>query len=107
MVALFVPIKQVVKTVTFDNGKEFTLHENIAEELDCKTYFAKPYHSWERGQNENANGLLLQYFPKAMELVDITMKQVVEAIDKLNSRPRKCLNFKTPNEVFEKLTCLL
>jgi transposase, IS30 family len=104
MVALFLPIKQFVKTVTFDNGKEFTLHENIAEELDCKTYFAKPYHSWERGQNENANGLLRQYFPKAMELVDITMKQVVEAIDKLNSRPRKCLNFKTPYEVFEKLT---
>ncbi len=81
MIALFSPIVEFVKTVTFDNGKEFTLHESIAEELDCKTYFAKPYHSWERGQNENANGLLRQYFPKAMELVDISIKQVVEAVD--------------------------
>ncbi|MDA3970974.1 MAG: IS30 family transposase [Desulfobulbaceae bacterium] len=104
MISLFSPIKKFVKTVTFDNGKEFTLHENIASELDCKTYFAKPYHSWERGQNENANGLLRQYFPKGMELVDISMIQVVVAIDKLNSRPRKCLKFKTPYEVFEKLT---
>ena len=104
MIRLFSPIKQFVKTVTFDNGKEFAQHESIADELDCMIYFAKPYHSWERGQNENANGLLRQYFPKAMELTDITMKQVVEAVDKLNSRPRKCLNFKTPYEVFEKYT---
>ena len=104
MISLFSPIKKFVKTVTFDNGKEFTLHEDIAEEIDCTTYFAKPYHSWERGQNENANGLLRQYFPKTMELVDITMAQVIEAVDKLNSRPRKCLDYKTPYEVFEKLT---
>lgn len=104
MFALLSPITEFVKTVTFDNGKEFTLHENIADELDCKTYFAKPYHSWERGQNENANGLLRQYFPKAMELVNISTKQVVKAVDRLNSRPRKCLKFKTPYEVFEKHT---
>lgn len=104
MIALFSPLKKFVKTVTFDNGKEFTLHEDIAEEIECETYFAKPYHSWERGQNENANGLLRQYFPKNMELLDITMEQVVSAVDKLNSRPRKCLKFKTPYEVFEKLT---
>jgi IS30 family transposase len=55
---LLEPIKDFVETITFDNGKEFTLHEKIAQRLDCKTYFAKPYHSWERGQNENANGLL-------------------------------------------------
>lgn len=104
MIGLFSPIKQFVKTVTFDNGKEFTLHQSIAEELDCKTYFAKPYHSWERGQNENANGLLRQYFPKTMELVNVTMGQVVKAVDKLNNRPRKCLGFKTPYEAFEQLT---
>ena len=104
MIALFSPIRKFVKTVTFDNGKEFTLHEDFAKEIGCDTYFAKPYHSWERGQNENANGLLRQYFPKTQELIGITVKQVVEAIDKLNSRPRKCLNFKTPYEVFEKLT---
>ncbi len=92
------------KTVTFDNGKEFTLHENIAKEIECETCFAKPYHSWERGQNKNANGLLRQYFPKNIELLDITVQQVLNAVDKLNSRPKKCLAFQTPYEVFEKLT---
>jgi len=98
------PIKNFVKTITFDNGKEFTLHEKIAEALGCDTYFAKPYSSWERGQNENANGLLRQYFPKAMELVDVTTKDVFKAIHKLNSRPKKCLGYKTPYEAFEELT---
>ena len=73
-------------------------------DLECNTYFAKPYHSWERGQNENANGLLRQYFPKTMELTDVTIKQVFDAVDKLNSRPRKCLKFKTPYEVFKELS---
>jgi IS30 family transposase len=104
MLMLLKPIQAFVKTITFDNGKEFTLHEVVAKELDCDTYFAKPYHSWERGQNENANGLLRQYFPKAMKLTDVTIKQVFEAVDKLNSRPRKCLKFKTPYEVFKELT---
>ncbi len=101
---LLQPIKLFVETITFDNGKEFSLHESIAKALGCDTYFARPYHSWERGQNENANGLLRQYFPKSMELVNVAMKQVLEAVDKLNSRPRKCLGFKTPYEVFEELT---
>jgi len=98
------PIKTFVKTITFDNGKEFTLHEKIAEALGCDTYFAKPYSSWERGQNENANGLLRQYFPKAMELIDVTVKDVFKAVHKLNSRPKKCLGYKTPYEAFEELT---
>ena len=98
------PIKTFVKTITFDNGKEFTLHEKIAEALGCDTYFAKPYSSWERGQNENANGLLRQYFPKAMELIDVTIKDVFRAVHKLNSRPKKCLGYKTPYEAFEELT---
>ena len=93
MLLLFKPIQSFVETITFDNGKEFTQHEKLAKELDCCTYFAKPYHSWERGQNENANGLLRQYFPKAMGLTGVTIKQVFDAVDKLNSRPRKCLNF--------------
>ena len=79
-------------------------YEEIAKEVDCKTYFAKPYHSWERGQNENANGLLRQYFPKAMSLLGVTVREVVDAVHKLNNRPRKCLGFKTPYEVFEELT---
>jgi IS30 family transposase len=97
------PFHKFVQTITFDNGKEFTGHELIAEKLSCNTYFAKPYHSWERGQNENANGLLRQYFPKSMELIDVKNKAVIDAVHKLNDRPRKCLKFKTPDEVFEEL----
>ena len=104
IVKLLHPFLAFVETITFDNGKEFTGHESIAEKLSCDTYFAKPYHSWERGQNENANGLLRQYFPKSMELIDVTTKAVIEAVDKLNDRPKKCLNFKTPYEVFEEMT---
>ncbi len=104
MIKLLKPIKELVHTITFDNGKEFSFHETIAKSLDCKTYFAKPYHSWERGQNENANGLLRQYFPKAMSLLEITTKDVLEAVHKLNDRPKKCLGFKTPYEAFEENT---
>ena len=104
MTALLSPVKQFVRTITFDNGKEFVLHKEISEEIECDTYFARPYCSQDRRQNENANGLLRQYFPKNMELLDITVQQVVNAVDKLNGRPRKCLNFQTPYEVFEKLT---
>ena len=106
MVALLHPVRQFVKTITFDNGKEFTLHESIAKALSCETYFAQPYHSWERGQNENANGLLRQYFPKSMELVDVAFETVTEAVHKLNNRPRKCLGYKTPYEAFEEATGL-
>jgi len=104
IVNLLSPLQAWVKTITFDNGREFTEHMKAASALTCKTYFAKPYHSWERGQNENANGLLRQYFPKAMELHNIAVNKVVEAIDKLNSRPRKCLDWKTPYEVFYELS---
>ncbi|CAC9521144.1 Mobile element protein [uncultured Gammaproteobacteria bacterium] len=68
--------------------------------MNCKSYFAKPYHSWERGQNENANGLLRQYFPKTMSLVNVACNEVKIVVNKLNSRPRKCLGFKTPYQVF-------
>lgn len=87
-------------TMTFDNGKEFAEHETIAAELDADVYFAHPYHSWERGLNENSNGLLRQYFPKGMELVEVTQEQVQWAVDRLNHRPRKVPGFRTPFEVF-------
>ncbi|OED44460.1 transposase, partial [Endozoicomonas sp. (ex Bugula neritina AB1)] len=92
------------KTITYDNGKEFVEHEAVAKTLDCDSYFAAPYHSWERGQNENANGLLRQYFPKSMELDNIPERDVIIAVDRLNSRPRKCLGYKTPYEAFKALT---
>lgn len=98
------PFQEWVQTITFDNGREFANHMKAASALNCQTYFAKPYHSWQRGQNENANRLLRQYFPKSMELHDVAVQKVVEATDKLNSRPRKCLGWKTPYEVFEELS---
>lgn len=68
----------------------------IGYAVECGTYFAKPYHSWERGQNENANGLLRQYFPKGMEFENVAKEEVIDAIHRLNSRPRKCLDYTTP-----------
>ena len=94
------PYKHVCHTITFDNGKEFANHEDMAVELETSIYFAHPYHSWERGLNENTNGLLRQYFPKGMELDNITDGQVQQAIKKLNHRPRKVLGFRSPYEVF-------
>nr|WP_242447323.1 IS30 family transposase [Nitrosomonas supralitoralis] len=87
-------------TMTFDNGKEFAEHQTIAAELDADVYFAHPYHSWERGLNVNSNGLLRQYFPKEMELVEVTQEQVQWAVDRLNHRPRKVLGFRTLHEIF-------
>ena len=89
-----------VHTLTADNGREFAWHEKIAEQLRAKFYFAHPYASWERGLNENTNGLIRQYFPKKHDFTTITEHQIEQVMDKLNNRPRKCLGFKTPNEIF-------
>ena len=70
-----------------EKSKEFTLHENMANEIGCGVIFARPYYSLERGQNENAKGLLRQYFLKKMELVDISMKQLVGVVDNLTADP--------------------
>ena len=91
---------EVVETLTFDNGKEFTDHDRIAAELGCQCYFAKPYHSWERGLNENTNGLIRQYFPKKMSFAKISADQIAMVEHRLNTRPRKCLGFKPPNKVY-------
>lgn len=97
---LLMPHKDKCHTITFDNGKEFSEHEKMAAELEADIYFAHPYHSWERGLNENSNGLLRQYFPKGMELIDITEKRVQEAVERINHRPRKVLGFRSAHEVF-------
>jgi len=89
-----------IKTITFDNGKEFAEHEQIAKALNVDCYFANPYASWERGTNENTNGLIRQYFPKGRSLKDVSITEEMMVMDKLNLRPRKCLGFKTPYEVF-------
>ena len=104
--ALLTPHKETCHTITFDNGKEFAGHEAITAHLQAAVYFAHPYHSWERGLNENTNGLIRQYFPKNTNLKHITEDALQLAIDQLNHRPRKCLGYKTPFEVFYNLDIL-
>jgi len=89
-----------VKTMTFDNGKEFAGFKELEKGLNMTGYFARPYHSWERGTNENTNGLLRQFFPKGMDFSTIAQSDVDNALELLNNRPRKCLNYRTPTEVF-------
>ena len=93
-------IKERFITMTVDNGKEFAGHKEIASRLNVDVYFAHPYHSWERGLNENTNGLLRQYFPKKTDLRKISDQKVEYVQHMLNNRPRKLLNFMTPYEVF-------
>jgi IS30 family transposase len=97
---LLLPVKDKVHTLTSDHGKEFADHELIAETLQLKFYFAHPYAAWERGTNENTNGLLRQYFPKKSDFKTISNKKIEQTLSKLNFRPRKTLRFKTPFEVF-------
>ena len=89
-----------VKTFTVDNGKEFANFKGIEKGLDAKVYFANPYHSWERGTNENTNGLLRQFFPKGTDFNLVSQKDIDTAVNLLNNRPRKCLQYRTPAEVF-------
>lgn len=103
MIDLLRPHKERCKTITLDNGKEFADHQFIAKCLGAKVYFAHPYCPWERGLNENHNGLLRPYFPKDMGLAGVTQTQVDEAVYALNHRPRKCLGWLTPHEVFHGL----
>ena len=89
-----------VETITNDNGKEFAGHKMVSTALSANVYFAHPYSSWERGTNENTNGLIRQYLPKHRDLSTLTAKEELMIMDRLNLRPRKCLNFSTPFEVF-------
>ncbi len=91
-----------VHTITSDNGREFAKHQQIAQHLKADFYFAHPYSSWERGVNENTNGLVRQYFPKKADFSKITDRQLNKVVERLNHRPRKTLGYKTPNEVFFK-----
>lgn len=96
------PLRELVHTMTVDNGGEFSLHKTISQALDMKIFFARPYHSWERGTNENINGLVRQYFMKSMRFDKVSDEDVQRVADKLNHRPRKCLGYQTPYEVFSK-----
>jgi len=102
MIRLLKPHRKKVHTITSDNGKEFAGHEDIANKLKADFFFAHPYSSWERGTNENTNGLIRQYFPKNRDFTTITQQEIDPAMERLNNRPRKRLGYKTPNQVFFK-----
>lgn len=104
---LLLPVADQVYTLTSDHGKEFANHQRLAETLNLKFYFAHPYAAWERGTNENTNGLIRQYFPKKHDFQTISQKQIQQVMHKLNLRPRKTLRFKTPFEVFCHLSVAL
>jgi transposase, IS30 family len=98
------PIGNAVHTITFDNGKEFSAHQDIASALDAKIFFATPYHAWERGLNENTNGLIRDFFPKGTDFSKVTPAEVAKVERLLNNRPRKSLGFRSPQEVFNVAT---
>lgn len=91
--------KNLTKTMTYDNGVEMAQHKELTEQTGVLVYFAHPYASWERGTNENTNGLIRRYFPKGTDFNNITLKQLKAVQNKLNNRPRKVLNYKTPMEI--------
>lgn len=100
LIEMILPIKNWVHTITSDNGKEFAYHERVSNSLQCDYYFCHPYASYERGLNENTNGLIRQFFPKGSEFTNISNEDVAKVQNNLNYRPRKSLGYKTPYEVF-------
>jgi len=100
IISLLMPHVNNVHTITVDNGKEFAYHEQVTQKLNSQVYFAHPYHSWERGLNENTNGLIRQYVPKKSEINATTQNQLGMIMSKLNFRPRKSLNFDSPADLF-------
>lgn len=100
IIHLLQPLSGHRHTITGDNGKEFAEHQRIARELGIDFYFAHPYSAWERGSNENMNGLVRQYIPKNRDLATVPDQELEGIMHKLNHRPRKCLDFRSPFEVF-------
>lgn len=90
-----------VHTITADNGTDFRAYKQLEATLDTRFYFATPHHSWERGTNENTNGLIRQYLPKRASMEHVTQRDCTRIATKLNQRPRKCLGFRTPEECYE------
>lgn len=93
-----------IHTITADNGTEFHMYKALEQRLRTKIYFATPHHAWERGTNENTNGLLRQYLPKGVDLTALTQRQCTAIASKLNNRPRRRLGFRTPSEVYYGIT---
>ncbi|WP_421152058.1 IS30 family transposase, partial [Staphylococcus aureus] len=91
--------KGAVKTITVDRGTEFTCYQNIDNQFHINVYFAVPYSAWQRGTNENTNGLLREYFPKKTDLANVNQEQLNYALDSINYRPRQGLTGKVPYDV--------
>jgi IS30 family transposase len=91
---------EFIKTITFDNGTEFSCFKSVEELFECEVYFADPYSSWQRGSNERSNGLLRRFFPKGTSFKDMDEKELAIVVKRINTMPRKMLNFLTPYEVF-------
>ena len=91
--------KSALKSFTSDRGKEFACYNEI-EDMGIAFYFAEPYSAWQRGSNENTNGLLREYYPKKTDLTKISVENLIKNLMELNNRPRKCLNYQTPFEMF-------
>lgn len=104
IIKALMPYKDHLHTMTSDNGKEFSEHQYISEKLGIDFYFAEPYSSWQRGANENLNGLIRQYFPKKTSFEELTWREIKKVENALNTRPRKRLNYKTPKKEFNLLT---
>ena len=105
VIHLLKPFKNIIKTITTDNGTEFACHERISQALEAPVYFTDPYSSWQKGGIENENGLIRQYIPKATKMEDVSHQDVNRIMHKINRRPREKLNFATPIECFyEKLS---
>ncbi|WP_028452889.1 IS30 family transposase [Chitinilyticum aquatile] len=104
VLALLLPLQSHVKTITSDNGMEFAEHERVAQRLGVDFYFAKPHAPWQRGSNENTNGLIRQYFPKGESMKTVEEWRIYNMRKQLNTRPRKRLGYKTPLQVFAELT---
>lgn len=92
--------KSLKRSFTVDNGNEFFGYQSVEEQLGTKVYFADPYHPWQRGLNENTNGLLRQYFPKKCDFLAVSAQDFQSVVYALNHRPRKCLGFRSPAECF-------
>ncbi len=94
---------QAVKPITYDNSPENAKHLSINETLNCDSYFCQPYHSWEKGSVEQVNGLIRRYIPKGSDLANVHYNTIEKIENLLNNRPRRCLGFKTPFEVYNEM----
>ncbi len=103
MIDLLLPYKKVVKSITMDNGMEFSVHERVAKKLEAKTFFTHPYSSWEKGQIEYTNKLIRQYYPKKEEINEFKIKDIKKIQYKINRRPCKNLGYEMPINIFARL----